>query len=332
MRRILSGIQPSGRLTIGNYLGAIKQFVALQHEAECFFMIADYHAITVPQEPEALRQQTLQVAAMYYAAGIDPQKATVFVQSHVPAHTELGWVMQCLAHFGELGRMTQFKDKSAGKESVSAGLFTYPTLQAADILLYQATHVPVGEDQKQHLELTRDLAERFNKRFGETFVLPEPLIQKVGGRIMSLDDPTKKMSKSNPNPNSYISLLDEPDVIRKKIKRAVTDSEMEVRYDPETKAAISNLMTIYSLCSGLSLEEIEARYRGKGYGVFKADLAEVVVETLTPIQERYRELIESAALREHLAEGAERAAQVADRTLEAVREKIGLLPRGRYKS
>ncbi|HEY8343220.1 MAG TPA: tryptophan--tRNA ligase [Calditerricola sp.] len=329
MRRILSGIQPSGLLTLGNYLGAIKQFVALQHEAECFFMIADYHALTVPQEPEALRQQTLQVAAMYYAAGIDPQKATVFVQSHVPAHTELGWVMQCLAHFGELGRMTQFKDKSAGKESVSAGLFTYPTLQAADILLYQATHVPVGEDQKQHLELTRDLAERFNKRYGETFVLPEPLIQKVGGRIMSLDDPTKKMSKSNPNPNSYIAILDEPDVIRKKIRRAVTDSETEVRYDPEKKAAISNLMTIFALCAGLSLEEIEERYRGKGYGVFKADLAEVVVETLAPIQERYRELIESAALREHLAEGAERATQVANHTLETVKEKIGLLPRGR---
>ncbi|MCG0239707.1 MAG: tryptophan--tRNA ligase [Firmicutes bacterium] len=331
MKRVLSGIQPSGVLTIGNYIGAMRQFVALQHEADCFFCIVDLHALTVPQDPAALHRQTLDLAALYLAVGLDPKKVTLFVQSHVPAHAELGWLLQCLAYFGEMSRMTQFKEKSAGKESVSVGLFTYPALMAADILLYQADLVPVGEDQKQHVELTRDLAERFNHRFGETFRVPEPLIPKVGARIMSLDDPTKKMSKSNPNPNSYISLLDPPEVIQRKIRRAVTDSEAEVRYDPERKPAVSNLMEIYSQLAGISLEEVAERYRGKGYGVFKQDLAEVVVSALAPIQERYRELRESPELLRILDEGAEKAAAVAEATLRTVKERMGLVLPARYR-
>ncbi|MFO7173375.1 MAG: tryptophan--tRNA ligase [Bacillota bacterium] len=331
MKRVLSGIQPSGVLTIGNYIGAMRQFVALQHEADCFFCIVDLHALTVPQDPEALHRQTLDLAALYLAVGLDPKKVTLFVQSHVPAHAELGWLLQCVAYFGEMSRMTQFKEKSAGKESVTVGLFTYPALMAADILLYQADLVPVGEDQKQHVELTRDLAQRFNHRFGETFRVPEPLIPKVGARIMSLDDPTKKMSKSNPNPNSYISLLDPPEVIQRKIRRAVTDSEAEVRYDPERKLAVSNLMEIYSQLAGISLEEVAERYRGKGYGVFKQDLAEVVVSALAPIQERYRELRESPELLRILDEGAEKAAAVAEATLRTVKERMGLVLPGRYR-
>ncbi|GAB7388366.1 tryptophan--tRNA ligase [Bacillaceae bacterium] len=325
MKTIFSGIQPSGLLTLGNYLGAMRQFVELQDEGECYFCVVNLHAITVPQEPEALRENIRNTAALFLAVGLDPDKATLFVQSHVKEHAELGWIMECTVHIGELERMTQYKDKAKGKEVVTAGLFTYPTLMAADILLYRTTHVPVGEDQKQHLELTRDLAERFNNRFGETFVIPEPLIPKVGGRIMSLDDPTKKMSKSNPNPNSYIALLDEPKLIEKKIKRAVTDSENEIRYDVENKPGISNLLTIYSLCARMEIPEIEAKYRGVGYGQFKKDLAEVVISHLEPIQQRYRELVGSPELDRILREGADKAREKAAKTLREVQEKMGLV-------
>ena len=325
MKRVLSGIQPSGQLTLGNYIGALKHFVELQSDHQCFFSVVDLHAVTVPQNPAALREQSEMVAALFIAAGIDPSKAALFMQSHVPAHAELGWLMTTLVYMGELERMTQFKDKSAGKESVGAGLFVYPALMAADILLYNADLVPVGEDQKQHLEITRDLANRFNSRYGELFTLPEPYIPKVGARIMSLDDASKKMSKSNPNPGSYIALLDEPDVIRKKISRAVTDSGREIRYDPGTKPEVSNLISIYSHCANLSIAEVEAKYEGQGYGPFKKDLAEAVVAALEPIQKRYKDVRESGDLKRILREGAEKASAVAEQTLKSVKEKMGFV-------
>ncbi len=325
MKRVFSGIQPSGTLTIGNYLGAMKNFVRLQNEAECYFCIVDLHAITVPQDPAVLRTNTMSLAAMYVASGIDPSKSTLFVQSHVRQHAELGWLLQCIAYYGELGRMTQFKDKSAQRDVVTAGLFTYPALMAADILLYQTDLVPVGEDQKQHLELTRDIAERFNNRFGQTFVVPEPYIPKVGGRIMSLEEPTKKMSKSDDSAGAYISMLDEPDVVRKKISRAVTDSEREVRYDDANKPAISNLLTIYALCADRTVEDVVAQYAGQGYGPFKKDLAEVVVAALEPIQARYRELMSSGELDTLLRDAATRAAEVAEVTVKDVKEKLGFI-------
>jgi len=325
MQSVFSGIQPSGTLTIGNYLGAMKNFVKLQEEADCLFCIVDLHAITVVQEPENLRRNTRSLAAMYLAAGIDPARSTLFVQSHVTAHAELGWLLQCIAYFGELNRMTQFKDKSAQKDIVTAGLFTYPALMAADILLYQTNLVPVGEDQKQHLELTRDIAIRFNNRFGDTFAVPNPYIPKVGGRIMSLEDPTKKMSKSDASTGGYISMLDEPDVIRKKIARAVTDSGREVRYDEENKPAVSNLLSIYALCADKTITEVEAMYEGQGYGPFKKDLAEVVVETLRPVQTRYQELLHSSALDDALSQGAARAREKGSATLRDVKEKLGFV-------
>ncbi len=324
-KRVFSGIQPSGTLTLGNYLGAMKHFVDLQDEADCLFCVVDLHAITVPQEPEKLHKNTRNLAALYLASGIDPAKATLFVQSHVPAHAELGWLLQCIAYYGELGRMTQFKDKSEHKDIVTAGLFTYPALMAADILLYQTNLVPVGDDQKQHLELTRDIAIRFNNRFGDTFTVPEPLIAKVGGRIMSLENPTKKMSKSDESQGAYISMLDEPAVIRKKIARAVTDSDREVRYDVENKPAVSNLMTIYSLCANLSIQEVEARFAGQGYGPFKKELAEVVVSTLEPIQTRYKELVGSSEVDLILHDGARRATEKSAQTLADVKHKFGFL-------
>lgn len=326
MKRVLSGIQPSGQLTLGNYIGAIKQFVDMQDVHQCFFMVVDLHAITVPQEPEALREQSEQVAALFVAAGINPQKSSIFMQSHVREHAELGWLLTTMTYMGELERMTQFKDKAAGKDSVGAGLFTYPALMAADILLYNSDLVPVGQDQKQHLELTRDLAARFNQRYGATFTVPEPFIPQVGAKIMSLDDASKKMSKSNSNPGSYIALLDTPDVIRKKISRAVTDSGREVRFDVQEKPEISNLMTIFSVCAGISLGEVAARYEGLGYGAFKKDLAEVVVARLEPLQTRYREIRESGELRELLQQGAEQAREVASVTLRAVKNKMGFVP------
>ncbi|WP_127586641.1 tryptophan--tRNA ligase [Paenibacillus koleovorans] len=325
MKRVLSGIQPSGQLTLGNYIGALRNYVLLQEEHDCFFMVVDLHAITVPQEPAALKEQTESVTALFLASGLDPTKSNIFLQSHVRAHAELGWLLTTLTYMGELERMTQFKDKSSGKESIGAGLFTYPSLMAADILLYGTNLVPVGDDQKQHLELTRDLANRFNQRFGETFPIPEPFIPKVGARIMSLDDASKKMSKSNPNAGSYIAMLDGPDVIRKKLSRSVTDSGREVKYDLAAKPEISNLMSIYASCSDLSIQQIEARYEGQGYGPFKKDLAEAVVATLEPIQQRYRDIRSSGELEAALRSGAEQASAIADKTLREVKARMGFV-------
>ncbi len=328
-QRVLSGIQPSGKLTLGNYIGAIKNFVPLQHEHDCFYMVVDLHAVTVPQEPAALREQSESLAALYVAAGLEPDKATIFMQSHVPAHAELGWLLTTMTYMGELERMTQFKDKSEGKEAVGAGLFVYPSLMAGDVLLYNTNLVPVGDDQKQHLELTRDLAGRFNHRYGETFVIPEPLIPKVGARIMSLDDGTKKMSKSNPNVGSYIALLDTPDDIRKKISRAKTDLGREIVFDAQNKPEVSNLMTIFAQCSGQSLEQVQAAYEGQGYGAFKKDLAEVVVQSLEPLQSRYAEIRSSGEIHRILREGADRASAVAEVTLRRAKEAMGFLPQER---
>ncbi|MDR9855958.1 tryptophan--tRNA ligase [Paenibacillus sp. VCA1] len=328
MKKVLSGIQPSGKLTLGNYIGAMKNFVKLQNDYACNFMVVDLHAITVLQDPAALREQSEAVAALFIAAGIDPDKANVYMQSHVPPHAELGWILTTLTSMGELERMTQFKDKSAGKDSVGAGLFVYPSLMAADILVYNADLVPVGEDQKQHLELTRDLAGRFNHRFGEYFTVPEPYIPEVGARIMSLDDASKKMSKSNPNPGSYIALLDTPDEIRKKISRATTDSGREVRFDPAEKPEISNLMSIYAECSGMSIAEIQNKYEGQMYGGFKKDLAEAVVSVLEPLQKKYYDIRESGELHDILKKGADKATETASRTLSDVKERMGfLMPR-----
>lgn len=325
MKTIFSGIQPSGIITLGNYLGALKHFVELQDKYNCYFCIVNQHAITVPQDPAALRENIRRLAAFYLAVGLNPQKITLFIQSEVPAHTKLGWVMQCLAYVGELERMTQFKEKSQGRgEAIPGGLLAYPPLMAADILLYGTDYVPVGDDQKQHLELTRDLAERFNSRYGDIFTIPEPRIPRVGARIMSLQEPTKKMSKSDPNMNSFVSMLDDEQTIVKKIKRAQTDSDNSVRFDRENKPAISNLMSIYSLCSGKTLDEIEELYAGKGYGTFKADLAEVVLQTLRPIQQRYEELFHSPTLDEILSEGARKANRAANEMLYRVEMAMGL--------
>ncbi|MBE3583009.1 MAG: tryptophan--tRNA ligase [Limnochordaceae bacterium] len=333
MKRVFSGVQPSGLLTIGNYLGAIRNFTTLQHEAECYFCVVDLHALTVPQDPEELRRNTLNTARLFVACGVDPTVATIFVQSHVPEHTTFSWLLECTAYYGELRRMTQFKDKAAKQEVVTAGLFTYPALMAADILLYQTDEVPVGEDQRQHLELTRDLATRLNSRFGPLVKVPEAYIppRTAGGRIMSLQDPTEKMSKSSQDSRSYVALLDPPDVIRKKIRSAVTDSGREVRYDPEEKPAISNLMVIYSLVSGESLDTIAERYGGSGYGKFKNDLAERVVELVTPIQRRFQELSEPGAIEAILEAGYSKAQPVAAATLQAVQAAFGLVPRGQIR-
>lgn len=324
MKTIFSGIQPSGTITLGNYIGAMKQFVELQHDYNCHFCIVDQHAITTPQDRLALRKNIRSLAALYVAVGIDPAKSTLFIQSEVPAHTETGWMLQCVAYIGELERMTQFKDKSAGKEAVSAGLLTYPPLMAADILLYNTDLVPVGEDQKQHLELTRDLAERFNKKYNDIFTIPEVRIPKVGARVMSLQDPTKKMSKSDPNQKAFITLLDDAKTIEKKIKSAVTDSEGIVRYDKENKPGISNLLSIYSILSNKSIEDIEAMYEGKGYGDFKADTAKVVAEALAPIQERYYELVDSSELDDILDQGADKANATANKMLRKMRNAMGI--------
>ncbi|MEH6942090.1 tryptophan--tRNA ligase [Bacillus sp. JJ722] len=324
MKTIFSGIQPSGLLTLGNYIGAMSQFVELQHEYNCYFCIVDQHAITVPQERLQLRKNIKSLAALYIAAGIDPNKATIFIQSEVPAHVQAGWMMTCTSYIGELERMTQFKDKSSGKEAVSAGLLTYPPLMAADILLYNTDIVPVGDDQKQHMELTRDLAERFNKKYSEVFTIPEIRTPKIGARIMSLQDPMKKMSKSDPNPKGFIALLDEPKVIEKKIKSAVTDSDGIVKYDVQNKPGISNLMSIYSILGNISVEEIEQKYEGKGYGDFKADLAQVVVNALKPIQDKYNELINSKELDDILDDGAEKANKTANKMLRKMNNAMGL--------
>jgi len=326
---VFSGVQPSGALTIGNYIGSIRNWVALQDEYDCYYCIVDLHAITVPQEPKNLRKNTLDLLALYLASGLDPEKCTMFIQSHVSAHAELTWVLDSISYMGQLSRMTQFKEKSQKSEAnLNAALFTYPVLMAADILLYQADLVPVGEDQKQHIELARDLAERFNNRYSETFKVPEPLIKSAGARIMSIQNPESKMSKSDKDENAYILLQDKPDDIRRKIKRAVTDSIGEVRYRDE-QPGIKNLMNIYSIFSEESIESIEEKYAGEGYGKFKGDLAEVVIEGLRPIQEKYDYFIKNKDYLEKVyTEGAENAEKVARKTLRKVYKKVGLIPRG----
>ena len=324
---ILSGIQSTGNLTLGNYLGAINNWKKMQEEYDCNFMIANLHTLTVKNEPEALKNNTLRLLALYIAAGIDPEKSNIFIQSNVHEHAELAWVLNCYTYMGELSRMTQFKDKSAKHaDNINAGLFTYPTLMAADILLYKAHLVPVGEDQKQHLELTRDLAERFNKKYGETFVVPEAYIAPAGARIMGLQDPTSKMSKSSTIPNDSIFLTDTPEEILKKVKKAVTDSDGIVKYDKENKPGISNLMTIYRAINGMSYEEIEKEFEGKNYGVFKTKVAETIIEALKPIQEKYNDLISKQDYLESIyKKGAERASKIASETLKDVYEKIGII-------
>ena len=332
MDTIFSGIQPSGIPTIGNYIGAMKQFTELQNEYKCYFCIVDEHAITVPQDRLKLRQQILQLASLYLAVGLNPDKSAIFVQSEVPAHAEAAWIVQCNTSIGELERMTQFKDKSqkATKTSVSAGLLTYPPLMVADIVLYNANLVPVGEDQKQHLELTRDFVERFNSRYATPkqpiLTVPEVKIPKKndGGRIMSLQEPTKKMSKSDDNVKGFISMLDEPNVIRKKIRSAVTDSSGVIEYDPDNKPGISNLLVIYSAMSDFTIDEVVAKYEGAGYADFKQDLGEVIVNVLEPIQATYKELLDSDELHDILDKGAEEASVVANKTLQRMRNAVGL--------
>ena len=323
-KRIFSGAQPTGQLHIGNYLGALKNWVALQDEYESFYCIVNLHAITLPQDPKVLRQKTLDLARIYLAAGIDPEKSTVFIQSDVREHAELTWILSCISRMGELERMTQFKDKGKGNtERAGVGLFTYPVLMAADILLYQTDLVPIGQDQKQHLELTRDLAERFNRDFGETFVVPDAYIPPAGAKIMSLANPTKKMSKSDEDANGSILLLDDADTVTKKIKRAVTDSGTEIRFD-DSRPAITNLLTIYHLLTGKSVEESEAHFSGKGYGQFKSELAETVVEFLRPFQDRVKHFDDETLL-SILKPGAEKARTVASETLKNVYAKTGII-------
>ena len=324
---MLSGIQPSGDLHLGNYLGAVKNWAALPDEFDCYYFMADLHTITVRQDPKELRRRSLEMLAIYIACGLDPEKNTLFLQSHVHEHAELGWILNCYTMFGELSRMTQFKDKSAkNADNINGGLFTYPSLMAADILLYQADFVPVGEDQKQHCELTRDVAIRFNNLYGETFKVPEPYIPKVGARIMSLSNPTSKMSKSAPA--GCVFLMDSPEDLARKFKRAVTDSDTErcVRFDPENKPGVANLMQIYSSVTGKSFDEIEAEFDGQGYGAFKPRVGEAVIETLRPIREEAERMIaDKAYLQEVYTNGAQKASYVARKTLRKVYKKIGLV-------
>ncbi|MFE1175057.1 tryptophan--tRNA ligase [Streptomyces sp. NPDC058773] len=328
--RVLSGIQPTaGSFHLGNYLGAVRQWVALQESHDAFYMVVDLHAITVPQDPAELRSNTRIAAAQLLAAGLDPERCTLFIQSHVPEHAQLGWVMNCLTGFGEASRMTQFKDKSAkqGADRTSVGLFTYPILQIADILLYQAHQVPVGEDQRQHIELTRDLAERFNSRYGDTFTMPAPYILKETAKIYDLQDPSAKMSKSAASPKGLINLLDEPKVSAKKVKSAVTDTDTVIRYDAENKPGVSNLLTIYSTLTGTSIPELEQKYEGKMYGALKTDLAEVMVDFVTPFRDRTQEYLDDPeTLDAILAKGAEKARAVAAETLATTYDRLGFLP------
>ena len=326
MSVIFSGIQPSGNLTLGNYLGALRNFTKVQDENECYYCVVNQHAITVPQDPKMLHERTRQLAAIYLAAGLNPEKAVLFVQSEVPEHVQLGWIMTTMSYVGELERMTQYKDKASKRgDSVPAGLLTYPPLMAADILLYQTNLVPVGDDQKQHLEITRDLAQRFNRVYGEeVFTIPEILLGQDGTRVMSLQEPTKKMSKSDDNQTATVYLLDTPKDIEKKIKRAQTDSDNAVRYDREAKPGISNLMDIFAALTDKSHEEIEKAYAGQGYGTFKKDVAEATISVLEPIQKRYAELIDTPELDVILTKGAEKAREKASKTYEAVMKAMGL--------
>lgn len=324
MKTIFSGVQPTGMITLGNYIGAIMQFPKLQEENKSIYCIADLHAITVDQNPKELKENIKSLAAMYIACGIDPEKSILFVQSEVPAHAKLGWIMQCVCPIGELERMTQFKDKSNGKSSVSSGLFTYPPLMAADILLYKTDLVPVGIDQKQHLELTKKLAKKFNKNYSEVFKIPEILIKEEGKKIKSLKDPSKKMSKSDPNKNATIFLLDSDEEISKKIKSASTDSDGFIKYDPENKAGISNLLEIESSLSGVSISELEEKYKEKNYGFLKESVSNVVIEHLKPIKEKYYQLMESNVLDQILDNGATRANEIANKNLEEIEKALGL--------
>lgn len=327
--RILSGYQPTGPAQLGNFVGALLPYVEHQGLGDAFYFVADLHALTVQPDPEQVRDYTLGTAATMLAAGVDPERATLFVQSHVASeHAQLAWILQCNTTFGELRRMTQFKDKSEGKgDAVTAGLFAYPVLQVADVLLYDADRVPVGADQKQHLELVRNVAQRFNQRYGDTFVVPEPLIREVGGRVMDLQDPTRKMSTSNGTPKGTVWVLDEPDTILRKFRSAVTDSETEVRYDPAAKPGVSNLLDLLHVATGRAIDDLVAEYADAGYGTFKTAVGEAVVEQLRPVRERYHELVaDRAELERVLARGAERASEVASATLARAVEKVGLLP------
>lgn len=324
---ILSGVQSTGRLTLGNFLGAINNWVKMQEEYNCYYMIANLHSLTIRNNPEELKNNTFKIIALYIAAGLDPKKNTIFIQSQVKEHAELAWILNCYTYMGELSRMTQFKDKSLKhQDNINAGLFTYPVLMASDILLYKASLVPVGEDQKQHLEITRDIAERFNKVYGQTFVIPKAYVKKESAKIMGLQDPTSKMSKSAINLNDVIFLDDKEEDIIKKIKRAVTDSENKVKYDPVNKPGVSNLIQIYSSITEKTFEEIEKEFEEQGYGHFKSAVAERVVEKLRPIQERYRELLENKEYLEEIClEGKQKAEILAKKTIKEVKEKLGLL-------
>ena len=325
---IFSATQPSGRITLGNYLGALRNWVALQADYKAIYCVADEHAITVRQDPAALRRQSLELYAQFIACGLDPEKSIIFIQSHVPQHAELAWVLNCYTMFGELSRMTQFKDKSASHaDNVNAGLFTYPSLMAADILLYQADLVPVGEDQRQHVEITRNIAQRFNGIYGDVFTMPEAYIPKVAARVMSLSEPEKKMSKSSPNENSFVLVMDKPEAIMRKFKRAITDSEGGIYRSPE-KPGVTNLIEIYSAVTGMTPEAVENEFNGKGYGVFKPAVGEAVVEALRPIREETERLLGDKGYLETLyRQGAEKAAALANRTLRKVHKKVGFAPR-----
>ena len=326
-KRLFSGIQPTGTLTLGNYIGALRNFSLLQDEYDCLYSIVDMHAMTVRQNPAELRKACLRTMSIFLASGLDPHKNIIYFQSQVPQHAELAWVLNCFTYMGELQRMTQFKDKSAKHaDNINAGLFTYPVLMAADILLYQTDLVPIGSDQKQHLELSRDIAERFNGVYGDVFTVPEGYFPKVGARVMSLQEPTRKMSKSDPE-ETYIAILDKPEVIRRKMRRAVTDCDNSVRFDPENKPGVSNLMSILSALSGMTMDEITAEYDGKGYGKFKDAVADCVIAALEPIQKRYEEIsADKTYLQDVLMDGAERATALAQRTMFKVRRKIGYAP------
>ncbi len=329
-QRVFSGIQPSGNITLGNYMGAVTNWVAMQDLYDCLFCVVDMHAITVRQDPAKLREQTLSLLALLIGCGLDPEQNIMYIQSHVAQHAELSWILNCYTMYGELSRMTQFKDKSQKHaDNINAGLFDYPVLMAADILLYNADYVPIGEDQKQHLELARNIAGRFNSHHGDVFKIPEPYIPKVGGRIMSLAEPDKKMSKSDTNANAYILLLDKPEDIMRKFKRAVTDSEAKVEFK-EGKAGVNNLMTIYSIASGKTIPEIEKEFEGRGYGDFKLAVGEAVVEMLRPIREKTEDLLKNKDYLEKVySENAMRAAALAERNLVKIRKKVGFIPKPR---
>lgn len=326
MKRVFSGVQPTGQIHLGNY-STMSHFVKQQDDKDCFYCVVDLHSITLPQDPEKLKRSTIELAALYLAIGLDPKKITLFIQSQVSAHAELAWILNCFSYMGELNRMTQFKDKSKGKDTVTTGLFTYPVLMASDILLYDTHFVPVGSDQKQHLELTRDIAIRFNNRFGDTFVIPEPMIAKLedGARIMSFDDPTQKMSKSNPNPLSKITLLDSPDQIKKAIMKATTDSEGIITYDLANKPGVSNLLTLYARFSNNSIDELVEKYQGSGYGTLKKDLVEVICTEVNGVQQKFHHIMNSGEVIDVLKQGQDRANDISSKVLDRVKQKIGLV-------